>query len=369
VVDGNVAISCTPASGSVFSLGLTTVSCTATDAHSNVANGSFTVTVEDTTGATISDVPENQTVEASGASGAVAAFSAPTAQDLVDGTVAVNCAPTSGSTFSLGATTVTCTATDTHDNTSTASFIVTVEDTTPPAINDVPTDQTLEATSTSGAVANYPSPAASDLVDGDVSVDCTPASGSTFALGTTMVTCTATDAHDNTSTASFNVTVEDTTAPTLALPAGMTVDATGPDGAAVTFEVTASDIADVSATVVCTPASGSTFPIGSTTVQCSAADASGNASDGTFEVYVRGAAEQAEDLAAAVAGVGPGKSLSSKVQTLRNQIDAGDSSGACRTLDSLLNEVRAQTGKHITTLEAEGIQADADRIADILGCT
>ena len=38
-------------------------------------------------------------------------------------------------------------------------------------------------------------------------------SGATFPLGTTTVTCTATDAHGNTATGSLTVTVHDTTPP------------------------------------------------------------------------------------------------------------------------------------------------------------
>jgi hypothetical protein len=49
IVDGSVAVHCDPASGSTFPIGTTTVQCTATDAHNNTADGSFTVTVGDTT--------------------------------------------------------------------------------------------------------------------------------------------------------------------------------------------------------------------------------------------------------------------------------------------------------------------------------
>jgi hypothetical protein len=38
-------VSCTPASGTSFSAGTTTVNCSATDSHNNTANGSFKVTV------------------------------------------------------------------------------------------------------------------------------------------------------------------------------------------------------------------------------------------------------------------------------------------------------------------------------------
>jgi hypothetical protein len=54
---------------------------------------------------------------------------------------------------------------------------------------------------------NYTSPTANDIVDGAVTVTCSPASGSTFPIGTTTVTCSATDARNNTSSTSFTVTV------------------------------------------------------------------------------------------------------------------------------------------------------------------
>jgi hypothetical protein len=58
-------------------------------------------------------------------------------------------------------------------------------------------------------------PTAVDTVDGSLAVVCSPASGSAFAPGTTLVTCTATDAHGNRATANFHVTVQDPTAPVI----------------------------------------------------------------------------------------------------------------------------------------------------------
>ena len=56
---------------------------------------------------------------------------------------------------------------------------------------------------------------ANDETDGDVtaSVVCVPASGSTFAIRTMTVNCSATDAASNVGHGSFTVTVQDTTAP------------------------------------------------------------------------------------------------------------------------------------------------------------
>jgi hypothetical protein len=124
-------------------------------------------------------------------------------------------------------------------------------------------------------------------VDGPLAATCSPASGSTFPLGTTTVTCSATDAAGNTGNNSFTVTVQDTTAPTLTLPSNMTVSATSAAGAVVTFSASASDLVDGSVAVTCTPASGSTFAPGTTTVNCSATDAAGNEASGSFTVSVK----------------------------------------------------------------------------------
>jgi hypothetical protein len=83
------------------------------------------------------------------------------------------------------------------------------------------------------------------------------------------------------------VTVKDNTPPVLTLPPNMVKEASGPTGALVTFTASANDATSGPAPVTCTPASGSLFPLGSTTVNCSATDAFGNIATGTFTVTVR----------------------------------------------------------------------------------
>ena len=56
-----------------------------------------------------------------------------------------------------------------------------------------------------------------------------------FPVGVTTVTCNATDAEDNTGTATFTVTVHDTTAPVVTPPANVTVEATSGAGAVASF--------------------------------------------------------------------------------------------------------------------------------------
>ena len=285
-VEGPAAVSCAPASGGNFPLGDTTITCNATDSQNNQATPeTFLVSVVDTTAPAVA-FHADITVEAASASGAVATYAAPTATDLVDGEVSVACSPASGSTFPLGNTTVTCSATDAHQNTGTGTFVVHVVDTTAPQIAAAG-DVTVEATSASGAVATYSSPSATDSVDGAVAVTCSPASGTTFALGNTTVTCNAMDTHNNIAAPeTFVVHVLDTTAPTLNLPANITTNATGPSGAVVTYSASGTDSVDQSVAVTCSPASGSTFPLGANLVTCTGTDNFQNSTEGSFFVKV-----------------------------------------------------------------------------------
>ncbi|SFS09377.1 Ig-like domain (group 3) [Microbacterium sp. cf046] len=283
LVDGALGTSCSPASGSVFPVGTTSVTCSATDAANNTGSASFDVTVVDTT-APVVTVPDPIIAEATGPSGATVTFTA-TAEDIVDGTIGADCTPASGSVFAIGSHQVDCTATDAAGNTSApSSFSVTVEDTTAPDIT-TPGDLEAEATAASGASVTYAA-SASDLVSGSVTTTCVPASGSTFALGDTLVTCEAEDAAGNVATETFTVTVKDTTAPAITVPATTTAEATGPSGASVSYSASASDLVDGSVTTTCLPASGSTFPLGNTTVTCTAADERGNTGSNSFTVSV-----------------------------------------------------------------------------------
>jgi hypothetical protein len=82
-------------------------------------------------------------------------------------------------------------------------------DVTAPVIGDVPADITREADGPGGSVVTFTPPTADDNTDGALPVTCSPASGSRFPIGTTQVRCTATDVSGNSTTATFNVTVND----------------------------------------------------------------------------------------------------------------------------------------------------------------
>ena len=87
-------------------------------------------------------------------------------------------------------------------------------------------------------------------------------------------------------TATESAVIPDITPPVLTLPANITTVATSTSGAVVNYTASASDDGSGVATASFLPASGSTFPIGTTTVNASATDRSGNTATGSFTVTV-----------------------------------------------------------------------------------
>jgi hypothetical protein len=84
----------------------------------------------------------------------------------------------------------------------------------------------------------------------------------------------------------YNIKPVDTIPPVLTLPANMTIPPTGPSGAVATYSASALDAVDGIRPVTCSPGSASLFPVGTTTVTCTASDTSGNTGSGTFTVTV-----------------------------------------------------------------------------------
>ena len=181
----------------------------------------------------------------------------------------------SGEPLPIGATSINCTVSDASGNMTTQSYVVNVIDNTPPQFVDLPLpDVTVPATGTTGAAVSYAVPDATDSSGITPSVDCVPPPGAVFPIATTSVTCTATDGSGNTASASFSVTVTDTVAPEITVPnAGIDADLLNAAGAIVDYsdQVTVTDNVDPDPNLVCTPASGSLFPPGTTTVNSSSA--------------------------------------------------------------------------------------------------
>ncbi len=194
-------------------------------------------------------------------------------------------------TLAVGEHVVTLVVNDSNGGSSTATTMVTVNakantDTTPPVLS-VPTGLTVEATTSAGAVVAF-SATAVDAVDGSRPVNCAPISGATFALGTTIVSCNASDLSGNTANASFTITVRDTTPAGYDLAWRSHVRGDKPGGRrggrSARPRTTASRGREQS--LACRSRDRRSRS-GPTPVACSSTDAHGNTASGTFGVTVR----------------------------------------------------------------------------------
>lgn len=197
---------CTPAAGDVVPFGTTSVSCSVTDSAGASATGGFSVTVLNT--APTLTVPASFSVEGNTIGGWLGPWTGLGATDVEDDPDPIaTCDPVAGTVLPVATTTVTCSVTDSGRLTTSASFDVTVTDTTAPVLTNLTGDQTVPTSDPTGTTLVYAPPSAADIVDSHPDAACLPASGTHIGIGTTTVNCTATDASGNTAHGSFDVTV------------------------------------------------------------------------------------------------------------------------------------------------------------------
>ncbi|MCF7983825.1 MAG: HYR domain-containing protein [Thiohalocapsa sp.] len=156
-----------------------------------------------------------------------------------------------------------------------------VEDLLAPEIGGIG-DRTLEATGSAGAELVF-SPEVTDICDEAPVVTVSPEGP--YALGATTVTISAEDASGNVGRQTVRVTVVDTTAPVLTVPADIEVEAAGATTEVVIGEAVATDLFGPVEIVNDAP-SGLAFPLGTTLVTWSATDANGNRAEATQSVTV-----------------------------------------------------------------------------------
>lgn len=280
--DASVSITQSPAIGTVLTgVGsVHAITLTATDDAGNTSTCIFNITLTDDIDPVISTLP-NITVQATSTCEAIATWLPPIATDNC-GTPSLNSNFPSGHAFPFGLTTVTYTATDVNGNFSTMSFTVTVEDHVLPTISPM-SDITVSAAADCHTIVTWAAPTANDNCE-IFSLTPDVPGGSEFDPGSTTVTYTATDIHGNSSTMSFDVIVEDYTAPQISCNPSLTVQTTNGCGANVT--IPDPQVADCSTATVTSSHPSDFFPIGTTTVNFTATDADGNTSSCSMDVTV-----------------------------------------------------------------------------------
>lgn len=188
--------------------------------------------------------------------------------------------PETTDTTSTTVTDTTSTDTTTTDTTSSTTTTVPVDN--PPSFTIVPPDVSVEANGPNGSTVNYTKPTAVDDQDGPRPVTCSPDAGSTFPLGQTTVTCSATDSAGHSAQATFMITVHDTTPPSLVVPAAHSVYATSPLGVSDSDPAVVGFVQAASATDIVDPHPvvgsdlHSFLPLGVTVIRFFANDFSGN---------------------------------------------------------------------------------------------
>lgn len=208
------------------------------------------------------------------------------------GALAVTQSPPAGTPLDIGETVVTITAQNAAGHTADCTATVAVVDSTPPAITGCPANMTKNTDPDScAAVVSWTEPTVIDNCAGaSIARTNGSAPGSPFPKGVTSVTYTATDAHGNTSTCSFIVTISDHQAPTIttcpparSIPAGANCVAAIPN---LVNELVANDNCSGPVTITQSPTAGTTVGLGSHQVTIGTADQVGNPSSCVVQISV-----------------------------------------------------------------------------------
>jgi Tol biopolymer transport system component len=196
---------------------------------------------------------------------------------------------------------------------------------------------------------------------------------------------------------------EDTTPPVITVPDDIVVEATSEQGAEVTYTVTAQDNVDGNATleedgstitqddiggdidISCEPASGSVFPIGDTTVECSATDEAGNEGTASFTVTVNPppspltpAQEAIDELISIIENLDDNVpqdvkasliAVLNEVLNILNDNNPDNDESVCRTLDAFINQVNAnERSDTLTADDADELSTQGEEIRNALDC-
>jgi len=260
----------------LFQLGDTIVTWTAIDSSANIALFFQTISVIDTVAPEIIP-PENIIKEAENQLSNFVDLGDPETSDIVDIFSISNDAPES---FPLGETVVTWTATDTSGNTASDTQLITVLDTTAPSI-DMPENIVMEATGLHDNIVNLDTITADDNVGVILITNDAPPM---FDLGVTIVSWTISDNAGNAATAQQQVSLVDTTIPTITSPNDIQIEAISKNSNIIEIGIaTAFDIIQLGEISNDAPES---FPLGETVVTWTATDTSGNTASDTQLITV-----------------------------------------------------------------------------------
>jgi hypothetical protein len=272
--------------------------------------------------------------------------------------------------YSMGATRITWTATDLDGISGNAMQNVNVADNEKPLLavpesktvdNDPGLGSAVVAVGDGDAADNCPDVQVSRVRSDGAAIDAP------FMVGVTTVDWKATDASGNVTTVSQSITVKDVEAPSLTVPANFTRNATSSLGAVVNYSFTAKDNVAVTS-LVCSPESGSRFPIAVNTVKCTASDAAGNSASKSFEVSVVDAPTQLTNLLQYLLALGlPNGTTNPLANELIHALDEPASAISCKKMSDFLSMLMKKS-RDIPSAEVAYMTNEAKRIRVVMEC-
>jgi hypothetical protein len=229
-VDGTVGVKCFPAPGTLFGVGKTPVTCSASDNSSNSSSVSFSVTVTASpVGVTCLGTAAMPVIVQTAPGTCGAAVSAASVGTCAGGTAGLLSCLLDGvptETLGPGTHTVSLVSTGLDGSTASCTSYVTVQDAQKPAITC--SGQTVACTGNGGATVT---PTATCTDNCSCTAGCITG---TFPVGTSLGSCTATDPSGNSAACQPSITVVDTVAPTTTA----TTRASGTPNRLITINVT-----------------------------------------------------------------------------------------------------------------------------------
>ncbi|XP_070537269.1 hyalin-like [Ptychodera flava] len=202
------------------------------------------------------------------------------------GSVNVTCTHQQGNEFFIGSTNVYCNATDPSGNWNTCNFTITIRDEEKPNIICQDDIEHPTLVGKDFAIVNLSFPNATDN-SGNVNVTCSHESGTEFTIGSTNISCNASDPYGNWDSCQFQVIVTDVENPSIICPDDIEeYTDPGEDTAVVTWSQPNATDNSGSVNVTSNYQQGSNFVIGSTVVYYNASDPYGNVDSCLFTVTV-----------------------------------------------------------------------------------
>jgi uncharacterized repeat protein (TIGR01451 family) len=205
-------------------------------------------------------------------------------------------------------------------------------------------------------------------------VDCEATNGQ--VISNTATVASGTHDPDSANNSQEALTTASDPPPAITCPDDITTDPTCPSGAIVTYTapVGTDNCPGVTTNRTAGPASGSVFPIGTTTVTYTATDGNGQTASCSFTVTVRTPAQVVQNLINSVNALpitgSQKQGLNSKLNAALDAINNGKTNVACNKLNDFISQVQSfiNTGK-LTPAQGQPLIDSARRVRNTLGCT